>query len=166
MLRVALKIRCISVRNHVLEGIPSGQQLETLEGDQIFLCDYDGILHGNYNFKTYTRVAKFFDTVVFNMVQKEYDLVDSLVSGAARVVVDPSMKDSVLQKVLDISPETVFPYGSQERVEQFRAYGGTAFLSTRQINGPFSICYNAGVAISSEKYVDIENFPEDLLRFI
>lgn len=137
-----------------------------MEGDQIFLCDYDGILHGNYNFKTYTRVAKFFETVVFNMVQKEYDLVDSLVSGASRVVVDPNMQDRVLQKVLDISPETVFPYSNLERVERFRAYGGTAFLSAGQINGPFSICYNAGVAISSDKYVDIENFPESLLRFI
>ncbi|MEM0156947.1 MAG: hypothetical protein QXN26_02640 [Thermoplasmataceae archaeon] len=161
-----MKIRCISVRNHVLEGIPQGQQLETLEGDQIFLCDYDGILHGNYNFKIYTRVAKFFDTVVFNMVQREYDLVDSLVSGAARVVVDPDMKDSVLQKVLDISPDTVFPYSNQEKVERFRAYGGTAFLATGEINGPFSICYNAGIAMSSEKYVDLDNFPEDLLRFI
>ncbi len=150
----------------MLEGIPEGQQLETMEGDQIFLCDYDGILHGNYNFKIYTRVAKFFDTVVFNLVQKEYDLVDSLVSGAARVVVDPDMKDSVLQRVLDISPDTVFPYRSEEKAERFRAYGGTSFLSTREINGPFSICYNAGVAISSEKYVDIDNFPEDLLQFI
>lgn len=161
-----LKIRCLTIRNHNIEGIPTDQSLETMEGEQIMVCDYDGIYRGSYNFKIYNRVAKFFETVVFNLVRREYDYVDSLVSGASRVIVDSSISDSVLEKIMEISPDVVMPYVSSERVEFFRSIGGYSFISSRQINGPFQICYNVGTALGSEKYVDVIGFPEDLLHFL
>ncbi len=161
-----MKIRCLTVKNHVLYGIPPDQSLESMEGEQVMLCDYDGIYRGSYNFKIYTRVGRFFETIVFNLVQREYDYVDSLVSGATRVVVDSEIKEEVLQRILEISPDTVFPFSDREKVEKFRSMGGKSFISSGQITGPFEICYNTGVALNSEKYVDVVNFPEDLLRFL
>ncbi len=130
------------------------------------ICDYDGIYRGSYNFKIYSHVAKFFEVVVFNLVRREYDYVDSLISGASRVVVDSSMNDSVLGKIMEISPDVVFPYVDHMRIETFRSMGGHSFIASRQISGPFEICYNVGPVLNSEKYIDVIDFPEDLLALI
>ena len=161
-----LNIRCLKIRNHALEGIPPGQSLENLDGDQIMICDYDGIFRGSYNFKIYNRVAKFFEVVAFNLVRREYDYVDSLVSGASRVVVDSAMAAPILGKIMEISSDVVFPYADAGMAETFRSMGGHDFIASRQISGPFEICYNVGPALHSDRYIDVLDFPEDLLSFL
>ena len=163
---MVLKIRCLTVKGRQLGGLSQEETLEMLEGEEVLLCDYDGILRGKYNFKLYTQVARFFEVVVFNLVRREIDFIDTMVAGASRVVVDPQMGTALLRRILDISPGTVFPYGSSDQVSEFSSAGGQTYISGSRVNVPFEICYNVGLPQESEKYVDIVGFPDDLLAYI
>lgn len=160
-----MRIRCLTIKNSEIFGLPDGVPLEELEGEEIMVCDYDAIYKGKFNFKLYGQISRFFEPVVVNFPGRVEDLMDSLISGAARVVLHPDGDGRVFERMLEVSEGIVLPAKSPHR-EDFINKGGRYLISDREVFSRFDQCYNVGPELSSEKYINVTNFPENLLVYI
>ena len=160
-----MSIRCLRISNGEISGIPQGFSLETLDGEEIMVCDYDAISSGKLSFKLYGQIAKFFELTVVNFPGRIEDLMDSLISGAYRVVLHPEEKPEIIAKMLEVSDNIVLPARSSN-LDYFLNKGGKFIISDREDFHRFDLCYNVGFPLSSEKYVNVSDFPENLLHYI
>ncbi len=160
-----MQIRCLILENGDIHGLPVGIPLEELEGEEIMVCDYDAIKHGKFNFKLYGRISKFFETVVVNFPVRVEDLMDSLISGASRVVLASDIEEHILGRMLAISDGVVLPADSPSN-PYFVKNGGKFLISDREVFTRFDLCYNVGPELGSAKYVNVRGFPETLLPYI
>ncbi len=160
-----LSIKCLTIQGSELSGIPPGIGLEEMEGEEIMICDYDAIFRGKFNFKLYDRVAKFFELIVVNFPNRIEDLMDSLISGAYSVVLSPDEAPETLKRMLEVSENIILPYRS-ENLGFFLNNGGKYIISDRQVNVNFRKCYNVGPELSGDAYVNVSDFPENLLPYI
>lgn len=129
------------------------------------VCDYDAIYAGKFNFKAYDRIAKFFELVVVNFASRMEDVMDSLISGAYSVVIDPGEPPETIRRMLEVSENIIMPYNSESLV-YFLNNGGKYVISEREVMYSFRKCYNVGMEIKGEKYVNVVGFPENLLPYI
>lgn len=162
---MSLSIRCLTIQGGELSGIPEGINLEEMEGEEIMVCDFDAILRGKFNFKLYDRVAKFFELVVVNFPSRVEDLMDSLISGAYSVVIDPSESQEAIRKMLEVSENIIMPAIS-ENLSFFLNTGGKYIISERAVPYSFRKCYIVGTEVKGENYVNVVGFPENLLSYI
>ena len=160
-----LSIRCLTIQGGDLLGIPPGMGLEEMEGEEIMVCDYDAIERGKFNFKLYDRVAKFFELIVVNFPSRVEDLMDSLISGAYSVVINPEEPPETMRKMLEVSENLILPYRS-ENIGFFLNNGGKYIISDREVPLNFRKCYNVGQPLNGDKYVNVAGFPENLLSYI
>lgn len=160
-----MPIRCLLIEDGELKGLPPDTPLETLPGEEIMACDYDAIRRGRFNFKLYGQISKFFELIVVSFPARVEDLMDSLIAGAFRVVVDPQADPNVIARMLEVSDGVVMPASSLNR-DFFMERGGHYLISDREVFIGFDLCYNVGHELSSKKYVNVAGFPEDLLRYI
>ncbi len=155
----------MSLHNGEIQGLPTGVPLAELEGDEVMVCDFDAIGRGKYNFRLYGEISKFLEPVVMNLPSRVEDMMDSLIAGAARIVLASDIEPGTLKRMLAISDGVVLPSSSPMK-EFFYQEGGRYLISDREVFSRFDLCYNVGPQLSSEKYVNVRNFPENLLRYI
>lgn len=160
-----MQIGCLILQDGEIHGLPDGVPLEQLEGDEIMVCDYDAIRRGKYNFKLYGRISKFLEPVVVNFPNRVEDLMDSLISGAGRVVLASDINESTLGRMLTISDGVVLPADSPEK-PYFIENGGRYLISEHEVLSRFDRCYNVGLELTSQKYINVRGFPETLLSYI
>lgn len=139
--------------------------MEELEGDEVMVCDLDAIRKGKFNFKLYGEISKFIEPVVVNFPTRVEDLMDSLISGASRVVLASDIEQYMLGKMLTISDGIVLPATSPEE-GFFMESGGKFLISDSEVFTRFDLCYNVGPEMSSQKYINVNGFPETLLPYI
>jgi len=159
-------VNCLKIRGHEIYGIPPDETLATIPWEEAMLIDYDAIINGKPDLKLYNEISKFLEIVVFNLSYRVDDVIDSMISGASRVVIDPQTTDETIEKLLNISTDIVLPASRRDIAYSFSREGGRFYISNGLIPYEFELCYNVGTALSSEKYVDVKDFPQDLLRFI
>ncbi len=159
-------MNCLKIRGHEIYGIPSQDSLATIPWDDAMLIDYDAIINGKPDLKLYNEIAKFIEIVVFNLSYRVDDVIDSMISGASKVVIDPQTSGETMEKLLNISTDIVLPASMRDVAYTFAREGGRFFISNEIIPYEFELCYNVGTALSSDKYVDVKDFPQDLMRFI
>ncbi len=160
-----MQIKCIIIENGDIHGLPTGIPLEELEGEEIMVCDLDAIRRSKFNFKLYGRISKFFEPVVVNFPVRVEDLMDSLISGASRVVLASDIEEGVLGRMLSISDGVVLPADSPEK-PFFMDNGGRYLISDHEVYTRFDLCYNVGPDLVSDKYINVKGFPETLLAYI
>lgn len=160
-----MPVRCLTIENGKIHGVPPESTLGTLEGDVMMAVDYDAIHRGKFNFKLYGEIAKFFELVIVNFPGRMEDFMDSLISGAVQVVVHPEEKEYMIDRMLEVSDAVILPSRSS-MVGDFLNAGGRYLISSGEVFRSFDRCYNVGTAIPSEKYINVTGFPEDLLPYI
>ena len=160
-----MQIICLSLRNGEIHGLPPDVPLAELEGDEVLVCDFDAINRGRFNFKLYGEISKFLEPVVFNLPSRLEDMHDSLIAGAARVVIPEDIQPYSLKRMLTISDGIVLPSRSPSR-DYFYQEGGKYLISESEVFTRFDLCYNVGPQLSSKKYVNVKDFPESLLKYI
>lgn len=160
-----LQIRCLTVENGSIAGLPPGTPIQELEGEEVMVCDLDAIFRGRFNFKVYGHIAKFLEPVVVNFAGRVEDLMDSLISGASKVVLHSGESELSIEKMLELSDDVVLPSNSQYS-RQFTERGGKYLISSGEVFFRFDMCYNVGTPLSSEKYINVSDFPEKILRYI
>lgn len=160
-----MQIKCLSLRNGEIHGLSPGVPLAELEGEEVMVCDFDAINRGKMNFRLYGEISKFLEPVVLNLPSKLEDIMDSLIAGAARVIIPADIEPYSLKRMLTISDGIILPSRSPSR-EYFYQEGGKYLISEREVFTRFDLCYNVGPQLKSEKYINVENFPESLLKYI
>lgn len=128
-------------------------------------CDLDAIGRGKFNFKLYGEISKFLEPVVANFPASVEDMMDSLIAGAARVVLASDIEQYLLTRMLSISDGIVLPARSPLNSFFFQN-GGKFLISEREVFTRFDLCYNVGMELTSKKYINVRGFPENLLSYI
>jgi hypothetical protein len=162
---LSLSIRCLTIEGGELSGIPPGMNLEEMEGEEIMVCDYDAIFRGKFNFKLYDQVAKFFELIVVNFPGRVEDLMDSLISGAYSVVLNADENQETITRMLEVSENIILPAKSLN-LSFFLNNGGKFVISERALPYRFRKCYIVGPEVKGDNYVNVMNFPENLLQYI
>lgn len=160
-----LQIRCLYIEGGKISGLPDDTPIERLEGDEIMVCDLDAIYRGKFNFKIYGQIGKFLEPVVVNFPNRVEDLMDSLISGATKVVLHSTENTVSLDKMLQLSDDIVLP-ARNPNSSLFIERGGKYLISDHEVFSRFDTCYNVGLPLTSEKYINVHNFPENLLQYI
>lgn len=160
-----MQIQCVYIQNSQIFGLPDDTPIEKLGGDEIMVCDLDAIYHGKFNFKMYGHIGKFLEPVVVNFARRVEDLMDSLISGASRVVLDSRENTVSLEKMLQLSDDIVLP-ARNPNSSLFIERGGKYLISDHEVFSRFEKCYNVGPPITYDNYINISNFPENLLQYI
>lgn len=155
----------MSLRNGEIHGLPPGVPLAELEGDEVMVCDFDAIARGKFNFRLYGDISKFLEPVVMNLPSRMEDMMDSLIAGAARVVLPRDIEPNSLKRMLTISDGIVLPSTSPSR-DFFYQEGGRYLVSEGEVFSRFDLCYNVGPQLSSKKYINVKDFPESLLKYV
>ena len=159
-------MNCLEIKHHQIYGIPPNETLATIPWEDAMLIDYDAIISGKPDFKLYDSISKFLEIVVFNLSYRVDDVIDSMISGASKVVIDSQSSEDTIDKLLNISGDIVLPASRIDVAYSFTRNGGKYFISNGPIPYDFELCYNVGVALSNDKYVDVKDFPQDLIHFI
>ncbi|MCL5783397.1 MAG: hypothetical protein M1476_05760 [Candidatus Thermoplasmatota archaeon] len=141
-------------------------ELKDMGGDEIFVCDYDAIQKGRFNFRMYVEISKFFELILMNQPGRVEDFMDSIISGASRVVIRPNETAQMLTRMLEFSPEIVMPANGTLKVKEFLSLGGEYLISDHEVSGNFALCYLVARIAAGEKYVQLINFPEDMLPYL
>ena len=161
-----LSINCLFIKNSKLYGLPEGMELKDMGGDEIFVCDYDAIQKGRFNFRMYVEISKFFELILMNQPGRVEDFMDSIISGASRVVIRPDETPQMITRMLEFSPEIVMPANGTRKVKEFLSLGGEYLISDREVSGNFAMCYLVARIAAGEKYVQLINFPDDMLPYL
>ncbi len=162
---MSVHIPSVVIRRKEIVGRKTAYDLMKEGIEELMVCDLDSIIDGKTNFKLYNELAKFFEFTVFNLIYNVGDLVDSLVSGASKVVVSPDLTPERLASFLEISQNIVDPNSS--RFGLFQKSGGKyVMVSGRIPYQAFSGIYNIGPAMDGENMINVDNFPLELNHFI
>lgn len=153
-------IKCIVLDNREITGYSSAKELLDLSGEELFVIDLDGLNHSSYNFKLYYEISKFFEITVMSFPDRTPDLVDTIISGASRVVVSSTITERRILDFLAITEDVVMNYGSMRGCRFFSEKGGRFYMSNRLVDLPFEKVYIYGSRTDRKGYVYIEGFPE------
>ena len=160
-----VNIPCITIRKREIVGRKTAYDLMKEGIDELLVCDLDSIIDGRTNFKIYTELAKFFEFTAFNLIYSVGDLVDTIISGASRVVVSPDISIERMVSFLEISQNIVDP--NSERFTMFQKAGGKfVMVSGRDPYQDFTAVYNIGPYINGERFINVDNFPQELSHFV
>lgn len=156
------RVRCIILRNRRILSYHSAKDLLEMGLDELFVIDMDALDHGSYNFKLYYDLSKFFEITVMNFPRRTADVVDSIISGASRLVISSTMKEKSVIDYLTITEDLVMNYGDMKGCRTFSEHGGRYYLSNRIVDLPFKRVFIYGQEVDREGYVFIEGFPQSL----
>ena len=158
-------IPTVVIRDRKIIGNKTAYDLMKEGFEEILVCDMDSIITGRTNMKVYNDLAKFFEFIAFNLVYNIGELVDSIVSGASKVVISPDLSGDTLLSMLEFSQNIVIP--NSEMFQYFQQNGGKyAMTYGTEPRVEFSMVYNIGPWISKENYTNIDNFPPELRHFV
>lgn len=153
-------IRCVVLDNKEITGYSSAKELLDLPGEELFVIDLDGLNSSSYNFKLYYDISKFFEITVMSFPDRTPDLVDTIISGASKVVISSTLPERRILDFLAITEDVVMNYGSMKGCRFFSEKGGRFYMSNRTVDLPFEKVYIYGSRLSRKDYIYIEGFPE------
>jgi len=128
------------------------------------VVDRDAIYNDRLNFRLYSEISKFFDTVLMNFPRNISDLIDSLVAGGFRIVISPRTGELEMQKYMEITDQIVVP--ASGNVESFRRLGGRYAISDGMTLHGFDLLYNTGTPLKGDQFCNIKGFPNEIKGLI
>ncbi|CAC12427.1 hypothetical protein [Thermoplasma acidophilum] len=157
-----MQIHTLTIRH----GRSDPETVRSLLGqDQVLVVDYDAIHHHVINTAEYTYLSHMFDIIVLNLSGKLNDIIDTIMAGAAMVVIDPSVQEKRLREFFDITENIAMPYRGDGHSEAFSQLGGQYFVTDREIGYPFKLAYST-TDISGDRYIRVLDFPQDISDMI
>ncbi|MCL4314828.1 MAG: hypothetical protein M1454_03790 [Candidatus Thermoplasmatota archaeon] len=140
------------------------QKLLREGSDSLFLVDRSGILKGRLNTKVYSELSKFFELCVMNFPRSVGQLQDTIISGASSVVISPDLPTGMIQDMSWMSENIILPYTNLSASEEFRAIGGSRYLSRGDIPPVYSELYYVGKNPPINDAILLLDFPEEMNR--
>lgn len=154
-------VKCVILDDKQITGYEDAKSLlEFVSGEDLFVIDLDGLNRGAYNLKLYYDLSKFFEITVMSFPERAADLVDSIVSGASRVVISSNLPDRIIRDFLTVTEDLVMNYANMGGCRIFSENGGKYYLSNRIVDLPFEKVFLYGGTIDREGYVVVEGFPD------
>ncbi|AKA49512.1 hypothetical protein IX51_10870 [uncultured archaeon] len=154
-------VKCVVLDNKEITGFVNAKTLLEFEDEEeLFVIDLDGLNKGAYNLKLYNELSKFFEITVMSFPERTADLVDSIVSGASRVVISSNLPDRVIRDFLTVTEDLVMNYANMSGCRIFSENGGKYYLSNRMVDLPFEKVYLYRGALEKKGYVVLEGFPD------
>lgn len=153
-------VKCIVLEHRKITGYKNAKDLVDLDIDELFVIDLDGLTRGAYNLKLYNDIAKFFEITVMSFPQRTADLVDTIISGASRVVVSSNLSERSIKDFLGITEDLVMNYGTIQTCRIFSQNDGVYYLANRMVDLPYRKVFYYGTAVDKEGYVQLKDFPE------
>lgn len=153
-------LKCIVLEHRQITGYRNAKDMIELDTDELFIIDLDGLTRGAYNLRLYTDISKFFEITVMSFPQRTADLVDSIISGASKVVVSSTLSERTIKDFLGITEDLVMNYGKMDTCRTFSMNDGVYYLSNRMVDLPYRKVYFYGQEIDKEGYVTIHGFPD------
>lgn len=156
-------MKCIVLEERNISGYADAKDLlGKVEAEELFVIDLDGLNRGAYNLKLYSQISKFFEITVMNFPSRTADVVDSIVSGASRVVVSSKLPEKTIRDFLAVTEDLVMNYANIGGCRLFSDNGGKYFLSSRVVDLAFEKVYLYGGKADMKDYVWLDGFPEFL----
>ena len=157
-------MKCLTISNsRILGNIEGIDDLSRLPDEEFFVVDMDALLRSKFNFNLYSTISKY---VEFNLMAypfRESDLVDMIISGASRVVVNHTISKEKLKEFMEVSDQLIMHYASQFEARDFMNKGGKYLLGCSQVNLPKQVTvFYYGLTEQGEQYIQLEDFPEEL----
>ncbi|WP_162509732.1 hypothetical protein [Thermogymnomonas acidicola] len=159
-------VKCVTVSRNRLMGIGKPEDLLYMDIDEVFLVDMDALTRYKLSFHFYREISRFCEVTVLNMPARVQDLIDTLVSGASRVVVGRDVDSRLLSGFMQVSDSVVLSLVSRNLVDEFIRLGGGDFFSLGQTDIAFRTLYNAGPPVIREGVKNIEDFPEGAVPYL
>lgn len=154
-------VKCIILDGKSILGYADAKSiLEVGDFEELFVVDLDGLNRGAYNLKLYGQLSKFFEITVMSFPDRTADLVDSIVSGASRVVVSSTLPVNTIVDFLAVTEDLVMNYAHMGVCRTFSEHGGKYFLSNRVVDLPFERVYIYGGKVDLKGYTWIDGFPD------
>ncbi|MCL4350086.1 MAG: hypothetical protein M1414_04920 [Candidatus Thermoplasmatota archaeon] len=155
-------MECLIISDGEIKNYEQRNQLVSFPEDEAFVIDMDAITKYKFNYNLYADISKYIEFTLMAYPYKESDLIDILVNGASRVVVNNTIPDDTLQKFLTLTDEIVMNCQSYTDVLRFRGMSGNMFLSCRLFDTNGLYFYYGPFQEESEHVIWIPTFPESL----
>ncbi len=162
MEKLTLNMHCLIINRGKIEGMEDMEELAKVPYDEAFVVDLDAITHYRFNFKMYNELSKYIEFTLMAYPYKENDLMDIIVSGASRVVINDTLEIDTIKKFLDVTDELVMRCSDSEKAHMFHSLTGNMYLSCKIFNVPGVFFYYGPFLNRGPNIIPLENFPEEL----
>ncbi|MCL4323088.1 MAG: hypothetical protein M1498_01365 [Candidatus Thermoplasmatota archaeon] len=155
-------MHCLILNKGRIEGLEDMDDLAKVPYDEAFVVDIDAITHYHFNFKLYNELSKYIEFTLMAYPYKENDLMDIIISGASRVVINDTLDVGTISKFLDVTDELVLHCSDGDKAHMFHNLTGNMYLSCRIFQVPGVFFYYGSSINSGPNIIPLENFPEEL----
>ncbi len=157
-------MKCLTIsHSRILGNIDGIDDLSRLPDEEFFVIDMDALLRSKYNFNLYSTISKYVEFDLMAYPFRENDLVDMIISGASRVVVNHTISEEKLKEFMEVSDQLIMHYASQFEARSFMKNGGKYLLGCSQVDIPKGVTiFYYGLSGQGEQYIQLEDFPEEL----
>ncbi|MHB8361913.1 MAG: hypothetical protein ACYDAO_09700 [Thermoplasmataceae archaeon] len=157
-------MKCLVIsHSKILGDIYGVDDLSRLPDEEFFVIDMDSLLRGKPNFQIYSIISRYVEFNLMSYPFKETDLVDMIISGASRVVVNHTISDEKLKTFMDISDQIIMHYNSSFEALAFMKKGGNFLLGCTPLSeGTQNKIFYYGMSLPGSNYIPLEGFPEEL----
>ncbi|EQD41789.1 hypothetical protein B1B_14376, partial [mine drainage metagenome] len=89
-------MQCLIINRGRILGFEDFDELAKVPYDEAFVVDMDAIVHYHFNFKLYNELSKYIEFTLMAYPYKENDLMDIIISGASRVVINETLDEKTI----------------------------------------------------------------------
>lgn len=157
-------MKCLTIsHSKILGNLDGVDDLSRLPDEEFFVIDMDALLRSKYNFNIYSTISKYVEFDLMAYPFRENDLVDMIISGASRVVINHTISEEKLKDFMEVSDQLIMHYASQFEARAFMKKGGKYLMGCSQVEVPKGITvFYYGMPGQGEQYIQLEDFPEEL----
>ncbi len=155
-------MKCLLISHGKLVDFKSMDELASVPFDEAFVIDVDAILNGHFNFKLYNELSKYIEFTLMAYPNSENDLVDIIISGASRVVINDKLEVKTIQRFLDITEEIIMKCKSEQNAILFHSLTGNMYLSCKTYDIPGVFFYYGPFMEQGPNIISLEGFPSEL----
>ncbi|MHB1440329.1 MAG: hypothetical protein ACYCSO_06145 [Cuniculiplasma sp.] len=155
-------MQCLIINRGKILGFEDFDELAKVPYDEAFVVDMDAIVHYHFNFKLYNELSKYIEFTLMAYPYKENDLMDIIISGASRVVINETLDEKTIKKFIESTDELVMRCSNKETAQMFHQLTGNMYLSCKIYDIPGVFFYYGPFMSRGPNVIPLENFPQEL----
>jgi hypothetical protein len=155
-------MQCLTIHNGYIENYKNLDDLAKVPYDEAFVVDLDAITHYHFNFNLYNELSKYIEFTLMAYPYKENDLMDIIISGASRVVINETLDEATVSKFIAVTDELVMHCSTQTKANIFHSLSGNMYLSCKVFDIPGVFFYYGPFFSQGPNVIPLENFPDNL----
>ncbi|MGP6239570.1 hypothetical protein ACNF40_04020 [Cuniculiplasma sp. SKW4] len=155
-------MQCLIINGGSIFGYKNMTQIARFPEDEAFVIDMDALNRYQFNFKLYSEISKYIEFTLMAYPYKENDLIDLMISGASRVVINNTLDDEKLRNFFDITDELVMRCSTPMDIRRFNEFGGNMYLTCRIYDRPGLYFYYGPFHEINEKIIWLSDYPDSL----